>query len=98
MNRPNLTVRIGEMTMKNPVLTASGVFGYGEEFFGLADYGELGALVLKTVTRGPNAGNPPACRTVETPAGMVNAIGLENVGVEAFVRDKLPAALEYGTN
>jgi len=94
----DLTVKIGSMTMKNPVITASGVFGYGEEFFGLADYGELGALVLKTVTREPRAGNPPASRTAETPAGMVNAIGLENVGIEAFLSDKLPVALGYGTN
>ncbi len=98
MSTPDLRVKIGRMTMKTPVLTASGVFGYGEEFFGLAEYGELGALVLKTVTREPRAGNPPACRTVETPAGMVNAIGLENVGIEVFLRDKLPVALEYGTN
>ena len=98
MSALDLTVRIGDMTMKNPVMVASGVFGYGDEFMGLADYGELGALVLKTVTREPRAGNPPASRTAETPAGMVNAIGLENVGIEAFLRDKLPAALSYHTN
>ncbi len=98
MSAPDLTVRIGAMVMKNPVMVASGVFGYGDEFAGLADYGELGALVLKTITREPRPGNPPACRTVETPAGMVNAIGLENVGLEAFVRDKLPLALRWGTN
>jgi dihydroorotate dehydrogenase (NAD+) catalytic subunit len=86
------------MTMKNPVMVASGIFGYGDEFMGLADYAEMGALVLKTVTREPRAGNPPAARTAETPAGMVNAIGLENVGLEVFLRDKLPAALTYGTN
>jgi dihydroorotate dehydrogenase (NAD+) catalytic subunit len=95
---PDLTVRIGPMTMKNPVMIASGIFGYGDEFAGLADYGELGALVLKTITREPRPGNPPAHRTVETPAGMVNAIGLENIGLDAFLRDKLPTALEYGTN
>jgi dihydroorotate dehydrogenase (NAD+) catalytic subunit len=98
MSAPDLTVRIGAMAMKNPVMLASGVFGYGDEFMGLADFGELGALVLKTVTRQPRPGNPPAARTAETPAGMVNAIGLENVGVEAFLRDKLPAMLEYGTH
>jgi dihydroorotate dehydrogenase (NAD+) catalytic subunit len=86
------------MTLKNPVLVASGIFGYGDEFMGLADYGELGALVLKTVTKHPRPGNPPASRTAETPAGMVNAIGMENVGIEAFLRDKLPVALAYGTN
>jgi len=98
MPTPDLTVKIGSMVMRNPVMIASGIFGYGDEFMGLARYGDLGALVLKTVTREPRAGNPPACRTVETPAGMVNAIGLENVGVRAFVEEKLPAALTYGTN
>ena len=97
MSAPDLTVRIGAITLKNPVLVASGVFGYGDEFKGLADYGALGALVLKTVTKEPRPGNPPASRTAETPAGMVNAIGLENVGIEAFLRDKLPIALSYGT-
>lgn len=95
---PDLSVRLGPLRLKNPVMVASGVFGYGDEFLGLAPYGELGALVLKTITLQPRAGNPPACRTAETPAGMINAIGLENVGLEAFVRDKLPRALEYGTN
>ncbi len=98
MTAPDTAVSIGSMSMKNPVMIASGIFGYGDEFRGLAEYGELGALVLKTVTRQPREGNPPGHRTVETPAGMLNAIGLENVGLEAFVRDKLPAALEYGTN
>jgi len=97
MSAPDLTVSIDAMSMKNPVMLASGVFGYGDEFEGLAPYGELGALVLKTVTREPRPGNPPASRTAETPSGMVNSIGLENVGVEAFLRDKLPAALGYGT-
>jgi dihydroorotate dehydrogenase (NAD+) catalytic subunit len=92
-----LRVRIGGLTLKNPVMVASGIFGYGDEFMGLAPFGELGALVLKTVTREPREGNPPAARTAETPGGMVNAIGLENVGVEAFLRDKLPIALSYGT-
>jgi dihydroorotate dehydrogenase (NAD+) catalytic subunit len=95
---PDLTTKIAGLTMKNPVVVASGIFGYGDEFKGLADYGALGALTLKTITREPRAGNPPACRTAETPAGMVNAIGLENVGLDAFLRDKLPLALEYGTN
>lgn len=98
MSKPDLTVRIGSMVMKNPVMIASGIFGYGDEFRGLAEYGALGALTLKTVTPAPRAGNPPACRTAETPAGMVNAIGLENVGLEAFLREKLPAALAWGTN
>ena len=98
MSAPDLSVRIGSMLMKNPVMLASGVFGYGDEFMGLALYGDLGALVLKTVTLAPRVGNPPASRTVETPAGMVNSIGLENVGVEALVRQRLPIALSYGTH
>lgn len=98
MTGPDLAVRIASLTMKNPVMVASGVFGYGDEFAGLADYGELGALVLKTITREPRPGNPPAHRTAETPAGMINAIGLENVGLDAFLRDKLPVALSHGTN
>jgi len=98
VSAPDLSVRIGSMLMKNPVMLASGVFGYGDEFMGLALYGDLGALVLKTVTLAPRVGNPPASRTVETPAGMVNSIGLENVGVEALVRQRLPIALSYGTH
>jgi len=97
MSAPDLRVNIGGLTLRNPVMLASGAFGYGDEFAGLADYGELGALVLKTITLEPRAGNPPASRTAETPAGMVNSIGLENVGLEAFVREKLPMALSYGT-
>ena len=98
MSTPDVTVQLGPLTLKNPVIIASGIFGYGDEFRGLADYGVLGALVLKTITPEPRAGNPPAHRTVETPAGMLNSIGLENVGLEAFLRDKLPAALEYDTH
>ncbi len=98
MSGPDLTVRLGPLTLKNPVMIASGIFGYGDEFRGLADYGELGALVLKTITPEPRPGNPPARRTVETPAGMLNSIGLENVGLEAFLRDKLPLALSCGTH
>jgi len=98
VSAPALSVKIGSMVMKNPVMLASGVFGYGDEFMGLAPYGELGALVLKTVTLKPRLGNPPASRTVETPAGLVNAIGLENVGVESFLSHRLPIALSYGTH
>lgn len=88
----------GALRMKNPVMTAAGCWGYGSEYAGLADWGELGALVLKTVTLNPRRGNPPSSRTVETPAGMVNSIGLENVGVQDFIEEKLPAARVYGTN
>ncbi len=93
---PNLSVRLGALDMRNPVLTASGTFGYGEEVADLVDLSKLGAIVCKTVTRLPRAGNAPP-RTTETPAGMLNAIGLQNVGLAAFKRDKLPFLCECGT-
>ncbi len=86
---PNLSVQLGPLHLKNPVMTASGTFGYGEEYASLTDLGRLGALVVKGISLEPRAGNPPP-RIVETPAGMINAIGLENVGVEVFLRAKLP--------
>lgn len=85
----SLAVDIAGIRMKNPVMTASGTFGYACEFEQYMDLNRLGALVVKTITRHPRAGNPPP-RIVETPAGMLNAIGLQNVGIEAFVREKLP--------
>lgn len=75
--------------MQNPVMTGSGTFGYAEEFEKYFDLNRLGAIVVKTITRLPRAGNPPP-RIAETPAGMLNAIGLHNVGIEGFIRDKLP--------
>jgi dihydroorotate dehydrogenase (NAD+) catalytic subunit len=74
---------------QNPVLLASGTCGYGEEYSGIISVDELGGIVTKAVTPHPRAGNPP-CRITETPAGMINAIGLANVGLDAFKRDKLP--------
>jgi dihydroorotate dehydrogenase (NAD+) catalytic subunit len=84
-----LAVEVAGIRMKNPVMTASGTFGYAREFEPYMDLNRLGALVVKTITRLPRAGNPPP-RVVETPAGMLNAIGLQNVGIEAFIREKLP--------
>jgi dihydroorotate dehydrogenase (NAD+) catalytic subunit len=75
--------------MRNPVLTASGTFGYAQEFEPYLDLNRLGGLIVKTITRLPRAGNP-APRVAETAAGMLNAIGLQNVGVEAFIQEKLP--------
>jgi dihydroorotate dehydrogenase (NAD+) catalytic subunit len=86
---PDLTVHIAGLRMKNPVMTASGTFGYGREFQPFFDLQRLGALVTKGISLKPLAGNPPP-RICETASGMLNAIGLENVGVEAFIRDKLP--------
>ncbi len=82
-------VEIGGLKLKNPVMTASGTFGYGREFSPLMDLNRLGAIVVKGLALAPVKGNPPP-RIVETACGMLNAIGLENVGVDAFVAQKLP--------
>jgi len=89
MDQPDLAVEVGGIFMKNPVMTASGTFGYGKEFAPLFDVNRLGAVVVKGLSLNPAPGNPPP-RTVETCGGMLNAIGLENVGFDAFVKDKLP--------
>jgi dihydroorotate dehydrogenase (NAD+) catalytic subunit len=85
----NLAVQVAGIRMQNPVLTASGTFGYAQEFEKYLDLNRLGAIVVKTITRLPRPGNPSP-RIVETPAGMLNAIGLQNVGIEGFIREKLP--------
>ncbi len=87
--KPDLSVNIGGLQIQNPVLTASGTFGYAREFDHLVDLNRLGGIIVKGLSLEPTRGNPPP-RIVETPCGMLNAIGLENVGVEAFIRDKLP--------
>lgn len=86
---PDLSVEIGKLTLKNPVMTASGAFGYGTEYEDVADLDKLGGIVTKAVTARPRAGNAPP-RIIETPSGMLNAIGLANVGVEAFIAEKMP--------
>jgi dihydroorotate dehydrogenase (NAD+) catalytic subunit len=91
-----MTVDIGGLRLKNPVLAASGTFGYGLEFADLLDLNELGGFVTKGLSREPMAGNPPP-RLVETAAGMRNSVGLQNVGVDAFIRDKLPRLAEVET-
>ena len=85
-----LSVRLGSLELRNPVILASGTCGYGTELEGQLDFSTLGALVAKSVTLAPRAGNPMP-RVVECAAGMLNAIGLANVGVEAFCREKMPA-------
>jgi dihydroorotate dehydrogenase (NAD+) catalytic subunit len=87
--KPDLKVDIGGLKLQNPVMTASGTFGYGREFDHLVDLNRLGGIIVKGLSLEPTKGNPPP-RIVETPCGMLNAIGLENVGIEAFVADKLP--------
>jgi dihydroorotate dehydrogenase (NAD+) catalytic subunit len=84
------------LKLKNPVITASGTFGYGTEFLPFVDLSRLGGICVKGLSLSPRKGNAPP-RTFETPAGMINAIGLANVGVEEFVRSKLPALRPYGT-
>ena len=82
-------VNIGGLKLKNPVLVASGTFGYGDEFIGLIDVNRLGGIVTKSLTLKPKVGNPPN-RIAETPCGMLNSIGLENIGVDRFINEKLP--------
>lgn len=89
------SVQIGSLTLKNPVLTASGCFGYGLEFDDFFDVAALGGICTKGLSLLPRAGNPPD-RICETPAGMLNAIGLANVGVETFCNEKLPTLRERG--
>jgi dihydroorotate dehydrogenase (NAD+) catalytic subunit len=86
-------VDLGGIALRNPVLTASGTFGYGTEFAPFLDLRRLGGFVAKSLTLAPRFGNPPP-RIAEVPSGMLNAIGLENVGVDAFVEEKLPAIPE----
>jgi dihydroorotate dehydrogenase (NAD+) catalytic subunit len=93
---PNLKVNVGGVEFKNPILTASGTFGYGEEFDEYIDLSRLGGIVTKSITRHERKGHPPP-RTAETASGMLNAIGLANVGVDAYVRDKLPFLRNLGT-
>ena len=83
------------MTFKNPVTVASGTFGHAERYYNLEEVKRLGAIVPKTVTFHPQVGNPPA-RIFETPSGMINAIGIENPGIDAFITDKLPALKNIG--
>lgn len=87
--KPNVRVNIGGIELKNPVMTASGTFGYAREFEHLVDLNHLGGIIVKGLSLEPSKGNPSP-RIVETPCGMLNAIGLENVGLAAFVKDKLP--------
>lgn len=95
-NKADLKVNIGEIELKNPVMTASGTFGYAGEFENLIDLNRLGAIIVKGLSLKPSMGNPPP-RIVETPCGMLNAIGLENVGFTSFVQDKLQFLKQLST-
>ncbi len=92
----DLTVNIGKLKLKNPVMTASGTFGYGEEYSEFVDLNKLGAIVVKGLSLKPMEGNPSP-RIYETPCGMLNAIGLQNVGVKEFLKTKLPYIRKFDT-
>ncbi|MCI0357146.1 MAG: dihydroorotate dehydrogenase [Planctomycetaceae bacterium] len=92
----DLSVQLGRLSLRNPILAASGTFGYAREMERLVDFARLGGILPKTVTRAPRAGNTP-WRTVETAAGMLNAIGLDNDGIDAFLEHHLPYLRELPT-
>jgi len=92
-----LAVKIGKLELKNPVMTASGTFGYGEEFAPYCDLSRLGAIVVKGLSLEPRLGNASP-RIMETPCGMLNAIGLQNIGIRAFITDKMPYLRETGAS
>ena len=91
---PNMAVKLGRLKLNNPVMTASGTFGYGEEYAGYIDLNKLGAIVVKGLSLKPRLGNPPP-RIMETTGGMLNSVGLQNIGVEAFIEEKLPFLRKY---
>ena len=96
MNGIDLSVNIGGLKLKNPVLLASGTVGYGNEIAEFTDLNKIGGIVTKSVSLKPRKGNPPQ-RIVETPSGMLNAIGLANVGIEKFITEKIPFLKKYDT-
>ncbi|MBI1976830.1 MAG: dihydroorotate dehydrogenase [Candidatus Omnitrophica bacterium] len=95
MMKPDLSIQIGSLKLKNPVMVASGTFGYGKEAERFTDVRKLGAIVAKTVTLKPRVGNPPP-RIAEVTAGMLNAIGLQNDGVDRFIEEKIPYLKKLG--
>lgn len=96
MNQPDLRITIGNLVFKNPVLTASGTFGYAREFEPYVSLNQLGGVVVKGISLEPRRGNPPP-RIVETAGGMLNAIGLENVGLDRFISEKMDYLRGIGT-
>ena len=94
MSRVDLSVKIGSLQLRNPIMLASGTVGYGNEISEFSNLNKLGAIVTKSLSLKPRKGNPPQ-RIVETPAGMLNAIGLANVGVDEFLKEKIPFLKKY---
>lgn len=94
MSKVDLSVNIASLKLKNPIMLASGTVGYGNEIAEFVDLNKIGAIVTKSLSLKPRKGNPPQ-RITETPAGMLNAIGLANVGVEVFIKEKIPFLKKY---
>lgn len=92
----NLSVEIDKIKMRNPIMAASGTFGYGEEYRNYTPINRLGALITKGISLNPRLGNPPP-RLAETTGGMLNAIGLENIGVDALIEEKAPRFKKFGS-
>ncbi|MEF9426725.1 MAG: dihydroorotate dehydrogenase [Candidatus Mariimomonas ferrooxydans] len=96
MGKINLSVNLGKLKLKNPVITASGTFGYGDEYSEFVDLNNLGAVVTKGISIKPMKGNPTP-RICETPCGLLNSIGLQNIGLETFIREKIPYLKRFDT-
>jgi len=96
MSSVDLSVNVGPLKLKNPILLASGTVGYGNEIAEFIDLNKIGGIVTKSLSLKPRKGNPPQ-RVVETPSGMLNAIGLANVGVEEFLKSKIPFLKKFDT-
>ncbi len=92
----DLSIKIGNATFENPIFTASGTYGYGTEVKKLADVSKLGGIITKSITLNPREGNPPP-RIIETPSGMLNSIGLANIGVDKYIKKKIPLYSSIGT-
>jgi dihydroorotate dehydrogenase (NAD+) catalytic subunit len=92
----NLSAKLGRLKLKNPVMTASGTFGYGDEYSEFVNLNNIGAVVVKGISLKPMGGNPTP-RICETPCGMLNSIGLQNIGLETFIREKLPYLKQFDT-
>ncbi len=90
----NMKVNIAGVTLENPVIAASGTFGFGREYAELYDLSEIGAISVKGLTKAPRAGNPPT-RITETPGGILNSVGLQNPGVDAFISEEIPFLRQY---
>lgn len=97
VNKSNLQVKVGNLYLQNPIIAASGTCGYGEELHPFIDLNRIGAIVVKGLSLTPRSGNPMP-RIIETKVGILNSVGLQNVGIESFIQDKLPRLQNYQTH